>query len=161
MPLIDWVGITVDIFAQFTQALVALFKITTLQEHGWDLAEVRRRADVFSILDSSSDSVNRVPAALGMVDAEGPRSGLFFKTSYLLRAIKTLFLTEMPQALRPDSLQSQIGAGDGSNLHGDAEDAQPSDRFLCNLVHEPWLPDILDFLYNQGLHDPADTASEI
>ncbi|OAQ92095.1 Zn2/Cys6 DNA-binding protein [Purpureocillium lilacinum] len=121
MPLADWVGVNVDVFAQFTHTLVVVLRLNTVSEPGWDLQESCRRADVLEILDRACDTIDRVPPAIGMVDAKGPRSGLFFKTTYLLKAIKSLFVAEM-------------GPKDGVSI---------LDDFLMNLENEPWLSDIL------------------
>lgn len=143
MPLADWVGVNVDVFAQFTHTLVVVFRLNTVSEPGWDLQESCRRADVLEILDRACDTIDRVPPAIGMVDAKGPRSGLFFKTTYLLKAIKSLFVAEMgPSALagsRPPSINSGMDEADPV-----AEDGVSIlDDFLMNLENEPWLSDIL------------------
>ncbi|KAI3323024.1 hypothetical protein HD806DRAFT_535520 [Xylariaceae sp. AK1471] len=144
MPLFNWVGITVDIFAQFTHCLVVLFKLTTLNETGWDLAEVRRRADVFEVLDRASEAIDRVPATLGIVDVDGPRKGLFFKTPYLLRTIKALFLAQMAPEPQPDAWQSpQNNVSGDLNGAGGSLDSLIPDEVLMGLWDEPWLSDIL------------------
>ncbi|KAK7959619.1 uncharacterized protein PG986_004473 [Apiospora aurea] len=103
MPVVDWLGITVDTFAQFTHCIIVLFKLTILNEPGWDAEEVRRRIDVFATLDRCCEIVESVPTAVGMIDIEGgSRRGLFFKTSHLSRAIKALIMAEMT----PDALAS-------------------------------------------------------
>lgn len=75
----DWVGVNVDIFAQFTHCLVVLFKLTVLEEPGWDVAEVKRRANVLRIRDHYRDKIELVPQAIELVDAPGSRCGLFSK----------------------------------------------------------------------------------
>lgn len=142
MPECVWIGISVDIFAQFMHCLVVLFKLTTLETLGWDLEEVRRRADVFEILDRAAETVDRVPARLGIMDARGPRRGLLFKTSYLFRAIKALFMAEMgPRKQQQQQQQSLLAAQDGSV--GSGGDGYVSDEFLMSLWDEPWFSDIL------------------
>lgn len=141
MPLFNWIGINVDIFAHFTHCLVVLFKLTTLEAPGWDLEEVRRRANVFEILDRAAETVDRVPVTLGIVDAEGPRRGLLFKTSYLFRAIKALFLAEMGPQKQQLRQQSLSAAQDGGVGFGD--DGYVPDEFLMSLWDEPWFSDIL------------------
>ncbi|KAI1120721.1 hypothetical protein F5Y10DRAFT_272806 [Nemania abortiva] len=142
MPLFNWVGISVDVFAQFTHCLVVLFKLTTLERPGWDLGEVMRRANVFEILDRAAETVDRVPGALGIVDAEGPRRGLLFKTSYLFRAIKVLFLQEIGPHKQQQLEQQLLSTGqNGSVEFGDAE--YVSDEFLEGLWEEPWFSDIM------------------
>jgi hypothetical protein len=158
MPTIDWIGITVDSFAQFTHFLVVLFKLTTLDEPDWDLDEVRRRADLFNILDSSCDMLQGLPSALGIIDADGPRRGLFFKTSDLLKTIKALFLAEMPSSMRPPP-----HAPDYTSDYGSAgehvEDMLPADDFLFNISDEPWLSDIFEYSYAVGPETSFDPSA--
>ncbi|KAI0113647.1 hypothetical protein GGR51DRAFT_506152 [Nemania sp. FL0031] len=138
MPLFGWLGISVDFFAQFTQCLVILFKLTTLEITGWDLEEVKRRVNVFEVLDRAAETVDCVPGTLGIVDAEGPRRGLLFKTSYLFRAIKALFLAEMG----PQKQQQSLPTADNGSV-GLVDDGYFTDEFLESLWDEPWLSDIL------------------
>ncbi|KAG4221965.1 hypothetical protein PC116_g29559 [Phytophthora cactorum] len=116
LPLRDWHGFTADLFTQFTQYLVVLFRLLTLDEPGWDPEEVRRRADVFAIIDRACLQVDRVPIVTGMVDAEGPRSGFFFKMSRLLRDVRTLFVAEMASH---SQLNSTFSAADSMPTSGD------------------------------------------
>ncbi|ETS73708.1 hypothetical protein PFICI_14654 [Pestalotiopsis fici W106-1] len=153
MPLVDWLGVTVDTFAQFTHCLIILFKLTTLSEPGWDIEEVRRRADVLEALDRSCATVERVPTAVGMVDAEpeSPHRGLFFKTTYLLRSIKALILAEMtPDGVPSAALQSpesgvvidDYNEGGGSLMHYGTEYMFMRDELVLSLSDEPWLSDM-------------------
>lgn len=167
MPLVDWLGITVDTFAQFTHCLIVLFKLTTLSEPGWDREEVRRRADVLAALDRSCDTVERVPAAVGMVDAEpeSPRRGLFFKTTYLLRSIKALILAEMtPDVLCGPALQSpesgivvdDYHAGGNGVVNYGTENMPIPDELVLSLSDEPWLSDIWSSPWDRLSEDTFD-----
>lgn len=149
MPLDDWVGMNVDIFAQFTHLLVVLFKLTTLQEPDWDLEEVRMRADLFDIIDRSCDMLQGLPLAVGITDADGPRRGLFFKSTDLLKTIKALFLAEMPSSMHP-ILPSHDNVGEYSSADDLGGDSLISDDFMLNLANEPWLFDIFDYSYALG-----------
>ncbi|KAI1251471.1 hypothetical protein MGN70_006039 [Eutypa lata] len=148
----DWIGISVDGFTQFTHCLVVLFKLTMLEEPGWDVDEVRKRADVFGILDHTCEVVHRVPAAVGMVDADGPRNGLFFKVTYFLRAIKALFLSELPPTIQVDSSR-----GNSSDPADPMADVAISDDFILNLADEPWFSDIMGSTWDFGIESPFDT----
>lgn len=146
MPLLYWTGVSVDTFAQFTHSLVVLLRLTTLEEPGWDREEVRGRVDVFDVLDRACEMVDRIPGELGLVDAEGPRSGLFFKTNYLFRAIKQLFLRHAKEKA-PEVEQSVSMAGKGVKSGLEASVIQAStteDEFIMDLSNEPWLADLLD-----------------
>jgi hypothetical protein len=146
-PNVEKLGINVDLFAQFTHCLVVLFKLTNLEESGWDVEEVRQRADVFKILDHFCETVQLVPAELGIVDADGPRRGVFFKTKYLLRAIKELFLAEMSPNVRPIALQPYQSVFDGNAATDSVGDGSVSDDFVLDLSDEPWLSDIMEYSY--------------
>lgn len=145
MPLVYWTGVSMDTFSQLTHSLVVLFRLTTHNEPGWDQDEVRKRADVLSILDQACDTINQIPPTLGIVDADGPRSGIFFKTTYLFRAIKALFMREMqPTALEEQLPFSVPGPAVDTTLSMDAA-GEPAlvDDFIMNLSNEPWLADLL------------------
>ncbi|XXG97576.1 hypothetical protein Hte_003881 [Hypoxylon texense] len=141
-PVHECIGVNVDVFSQFSQCLVVLFKLATLDEPGWDLEEVRRRADVFAILDRFYEFIEGVPAALGIVDAEGPRRGLFFKVKDVIRAIKTLFLAQLP----PNAPQGAAAAfptpnsrADGNEMNGAPEftlDPALMDDALLNMMYD-------------------------
>ncbi|KAI1471988.1 uncharacterized protein F4812DRAFT_201402 [Daldinia caldariorum] len=116
LPPADWHGLTADLFTHCTQYLIVLFRLATLDEPGWDLDDVRRRADVFAVIDRCILEVERVPPALGMVDAEGARSGFFFKLPLLLRDVKVLFIAEMQQQQQQQQQQQsnpQLNPGRG------------------------------------------------
>lgn len=159
MPLARWPGISMDTFSQLTHALVVLFRLTTHDDgdDGWDAAEVRRRADVLAVLDRACDTLERIPAALGIVDADGPRSGLFFKSTYLFRAIKALFVREMGarglvgggaggggMGMTTTTAAFSMADATGSDVSMDGV-GQPAlvDDFIMNLSNEPWLADLL------------------
>ncbi|KAK3379003.1 hypothetical protein B0T24DRAFT_144101 [Lasiosphaeria ovina] len=154
----EWLGVTVDVFAQMMHTVVVLFKLTTLADDGdgdgegddntdslaasgWDGDAVRRRADMHEILDTWLRRVERIPAALGLVDADGPRRGLFFKTPFLLRAVKALFVAETgpPRRAAPANSHVQqqqavdINPGPGpDNNSAAAAGASTSPNFLTS-----------------------------
>jgi hypothetical protein len=154
----DWVGITVDSFAQFTHMLVVLFKLTILMEPGWDLEEVRRRVDLFDIIDRSCEMLQGLPSELGITDADGPRRGLFFKTTGLLMTIKNLFLAEMPSSMLPSPHSHEI-ASDYSSAGDSGGDFSIPDDFLFNIADEPWLSDIFDYSYALGSEIPYNQSA--
>lgn len=155
----DWIGITVDYFTQLTHILVVLFKLTTLDEPGWDLEEVRRRADVFDFLDRACESMDRVPAELGIVDADGPRRGLFFKAVYMLRTIKALFVAELPPGMLPNALPTPGSSGADYNDTAAFEgEFSISEDFVLDLENEPWLSDIFGSSWDFRPENPLDNS---
>ncbi|KAJ4387719.1 hypothetical protein N0V93_008318 [Gnomoniopsis smithogilvyi] len=148
MPLLHWTGVSMDIFTQFTHNLVVLFRLTTLDEPGWDIDQVRKRADVFSILDRACDLVDRIPGELGLMDADGQRSGLFFKTNYLFRAIKQLFLRQArAKGTQVEKAVTNFGQGvevESSPQMPAYESTTTTEDLIMDLSNEPWLADLLE-----------------
>ncbi|KAI1381383.1 hypothetical protein F4677DRAFT_402845 [Hypoxylon crocopeplum] len=161
MPLHDWLAITTDTFSQFTQCLVILFKLATLEEPGWDLEEVKRRADVFEILDRACEIISNGPTTSSILNAEAQPISLIPKTLHLFRTIKAMFLAEMPQNIpasaaafpTPDSGLGGIDMNDAFDFMGDEVFA---DEFLLNMMHEDILTSAWDFRQDNS-YIPFDT----
>ncbi|KAK6076042.1 hypothetical protein SCUP234_07542 [Seiridium cupressi] len=154
MPLVDAIGVHVDNFTQFLHCIVVLFKLSVLEEPGWDLEEVRRRLDVFNVLDTTYELVENITIVTGMVDAEGPRSGLFFKAKHLWRAIRALLVAEYSESMVTSNFhgcQKEGGANEAATVTEDIS----MDNFLFNLADEPWLSDICN--YDWAAEGPFET----
>ncbi|KAI1388440.1 uncharacterized protein F4822DRAFT_402841 [Hypoxylon trugodes] len=147
-PISQWVSFTSDITTQFMQYVVVLFKLNTLDEPGWDLQEVRRRADVFEILDHTCEQLNRLPTLVGMIDADGPRRGFFFKMIRLLRDIKGLLLAEMPPNAPSDATAAAaFPTPESADANGAGEfmDFSFTDEFLMGMLQEDISAPVWDF----------------
>jgi hypothetical protein len=153
LPPVDMIGIHVDNFTQFLHCIVVLFKLTIYEAPGWDPSEVRKRLDVFQVLDSTYQQIDDTATAAGLVDADGPRSGLFFKAKHLWRAIKALLAAEMPTEMTLVSLEQHPAQPTPEDANGILEDV-PMDDFIMGLADEPWLSDI--FTYEWPVDDAFD-----
>ncbi|KFA51401.1 hypothetical protein S40293_03285 [Stachybotrys chartarum IBT 40293] len=144
--LAEWIGISVELFNQLTQCLIILFRLASVDEPNWDADEVRRRADVFQVLDHCAGIMDHVPKAVGMVDATGGRRGLFFKGPRLIRAIKTLMMAEMarkkPQSLQAASATNDQMIGQSDYRSGPEMEVMPASGVDLNIEYEPWLSDL-------------------
>lgn len=113
----DWTSVTVDRFTQSTHCLGVLFKLTTLEEPGWDVEGVRRRADVLGILDHACEimRMHRVPAAVGTVDARTGRGVVSSPRRRILccELSRFFFLSELPP-----SMVSVVDSGSGGGSGG-------------------------------------------
>jgi hypothetical protein len=148
--IIDWVGMTVEMFSQFTHFMLVLFKLTTLNEPGWDLQEVKRRADVFAVLDHYTKVLELVPVEADIVDTDGPRRGMIFKGPYIIRAIKALFLMEIGEEIPQTAPTSGIGCMDAINEADNSMEAPISEDFLWALAEEPWLSELFTSTWDMG-----------
>jgi hypothetical protein len=158
LPLSAKVGISVDTFTQFTHCLIVIFKLTVIKEPGWNNDDVRQRADLFEIIDQACEQAENVPIAVGLVDAPGPRKGLFFKTTFLLQRIKRLFMEEMANLtgnsveIRDDKEQDYPNASTEFSV----DDGAFPGEFLFNLENEPWIAGIWDHSW----YFPTETSPE-
>lgn len=152
--LTEWIGITVELFNQLTQCLIILFRLASVDEPSWDVGEVRRRADVFQVLDRCADIMDQVPKAVGMVDATGGRRGLFFKGPRLIRTIKALMTAEMarkkPQSLLSASATNGQIIGQSDYRSGPEMEMMPESGFDLNIENEPWLSDLFVSSWDSG-----------
>ncbi|KAL8329814.1 hypothetical protein RB597_005209 [Gaeumannomyces tritici] len=117
---LGWIAdVDLNGYVQMTHCLVQLFRLHTLPDDkchgdgdgdggpGLDLADIRRRADVFKVIDTLCDEMDKIPGAYEMVDAPGPRRGLFFKAAAHLRIIKGMMLSQLPEHMKRQREQEQ------------------------------------------------------
>lgn len=156
IPIDGWVGINVDSFGQFTYCLAVLFRLTTLEDPDWDNEDVKRRADLLSLLDYYAITLDEVHKVTGMVDAPGPRSGMFFKTSFLMKALKKLFVKELNPDYKEPEAESEKQPVDELMKQGNMQSApdiameEPSftQEFLSGLAEEPWISDMFGMTWD-------------
>ena len=133
VPLVDWIGVSFEVFAQFWNCLTLLFQLTTLDEPGWDTEEVRKRVDLLHILEDFAQSFERLPEAVGLVnDTTKGEIGAIFRAVPHIRAMKAKFMAEMT----PATLQSVEDPGA----------VEVSDDFEMCFADGPWLTEMFEFL---------------
>jgi hypothetical protein len=120
LHLLDWIGIPFSIWTQFSQCLTILFKLSTLNEHGWNTAEARKRADVLDIMENLAKGSEKLTELVDLVDIG--ENSVFFKAPPLLRGLSAKFAAEMT-----------VQSGDSRSIVG------ISDDFVMCFVDDPWL----------------------
>jgi hypothetical protein len=109
VPLIDWIGTTYAILAQFSHCVILLFKLTSLEELDWDRTDVMKRANVLDILERLAQRFDSIPPLLGLVDSHNPEeTGIFFKSPRLIRVLKTTISAELGQIPLQMGVQSNF-----------------------------------------------------
>lgn len=69
IPPAQWIGLTFNIFTQKIQGIVALFRLSTVDHvPDWNTAEVRKRLDVFALLDRVADRMDMAAAAIPVAE---------------------------------------------------------------------------------------------
>jgi hypothetical protein len=87
-----WIGTPFGTFTQYGHCTILLFKLSTLDEPGWDKNDVKKRADLLEILERLAARLSTIPQEFNLVDTvEGSDSGLFFKGPKLIRGMRASF----------------------------------------------------------------------
>ncbi|KAH9906340.1 hypothetical protein F4778DRAFT_801578 [Xylariomycetidae sp. FL2044] len=146
-PIDVWFGIDVECLSRLTGCLVVLFRLGTLDEPGWDVDEVRKQVDVFAILDRICQNIEEIVVVLGLIDADGPKRGLFFKAGHLFSSIKVFFSNEMKSHTLSSAPQASASHPpyNSSTLQG--WDVFVPEEFFSNLSNEPWFSDFTQSLW--------------
>ncbi|TLD13996.1 uncharacterized protein PgNI_04470 [Pyricularia grisea] len=160
----DLVGVPTDSLSQFTLCMVVAFRLTMVgadgDEPGWDAEEMRRRIDVFGMLDRAYEKLSRVQNDAGIVaDFPGPRLGIWQKSPMMFRMMKALLMAELPPGMTLPGMEAAAEeAGqhqhqqpamrtpesmDQSNEAGDMfAGIMVPDQVVMTMADEPWLSEL-------------------
>jgi hypothetical protein len=157
MPISCWLGFHVDLFAQLMHCVVVLFKLSLIDEVGWDLMEVKRRADVFAFLDRVSETMqNRVVPEMEIVDGTS-RTSLLYRHG-LFHLIKGFLMAKITAERGQQSAALFLTPESGDSQHDSAYAADhdmPMMQYetFMGLMDEPWASDILNFSWDVPVDD--------
>jgi hypothetical protein len=147
VPLADWIGITYAILAQFSHCAILLFKLMSLDEPYWDRAVVMDRASLLDILERLAQRLDSIPPLLGLVDSDDPEeTGIFFKSSRLIRALKTSFSTGLAQ----NQSQKEVHPSFDLDTHDYIGESFTQTDIQMAFADDPWWS---EFLLVQGTVD--------
>jgi len=114
IPVSEWLGISFSMWGQDTHCVILLLKMNRREEFGWDTKEMRRRVDLLAHLDTLARGMDEVVMVHGLVDAEGRggQSGIFFRASHMVKAMKAGLSSELgPWARDRDEMaMATVGA---------------------------------------------------
>jgi hypothetical protein len=130
LPQSAYIGLSFPCYSHMAHCLIALHKLSVVQDAAWDRAAARRELDLFEVCD-------RIEADLDFVVREYRpgcgESDLFVKCGKALKSFRALWWADL------------MGGGN-SNAKGDARAAHSRRRSLAQLP--------------ENLHTPATTPSE-
>jgi hypothetical protein len=144
-PNCEWIGTPFGTFTQYGHCTILLFKLTTLDEQGWDTNDVKKRANLLEILERLATRLETIPNEFGLVDtAENEEPGLFFKGPRLIRGMKASFATEL------NSVQTGIQAPENPQTAEILCNVPDPDDILMLLADDPFMAEMF------CIHGPFD-----
>ena len=115
VPIPHWIGVPFSLCAQHSHCMILLLKLSTLDEKGWDTAEVRRRVDVLEKLETLAKGFEQVPKTFGLKNDCKNNEGLWFGAPFKLRMMKEGFRKEI---LSFDKAKFGVGGEGMGNENG-------------------------------------------
>ena len=135
----DSLGITFTISSQLAHSVIVLFRLSTLDEPGWDKQEVRKRADLYDVLERTAQAYESLIRVHGMVDDTGTgESGMLFKAPFLIRGMKANFRAEMAP-------ESDFSASSGDHIVGPFGEPLLMDDTMIYLPDDPLFTELMYF----------------
>ncbi|KAJ4423327.1 hypothetical protein N0V82_002055 [Gnomoniopsis sp. IMI 355080] len=131
------IGLTFSTFMQKIQGLVALFRLSKLDNvPAWNTAEVRKRLDIFALLERLAVLMDSVAAATAVAEDEPGEDSLWRKASKVMRRMKMGIKEDFPD------MNEGLNVGQVSDLVSGGPNLAPQDLqdpFMSNLSDDPWL----------------------
>ncbi|KAH8595671.1 hypothetical protein B0O99DRAFT_686658 [Bisporella sp. PMI_857] len=87
IPPGDYIGFPFSIFSQLSHCLITLYKLSSLDDPSWPKAEVRKTADILSILDMAINNLAQVSSLAGL-DRSNFGEDIFTRTAMRFRSIR-------------------------------------------------------------------------
>lgn len=142
------IGITFDIYVQLIHCIVALIRLTKFDDFpAWDTAEVRRRLDIFSLLDRIADGMEKLPMAAGIVEDNGNEESTWSRIMKGMRLLKIGTQADLLDVeddvctvrTKPDEMETTVttSAGGSTDVEGQ-QDATIGD-VATSFGDDPWL----------------------
>lgn len=148
-------GGTFHLFVQLVSCLVAVIKLSRLEDFpAWDTAEVRRRLDIFALFDRISARMDKIRAAVGILEDDEREESIWAKSIKVMGLMKAGVQADWaatgagggepdPAAPGAQALDSRLAMAAGSDgvmganlqLNQDALTGE----FVHNFGDDPWL----------------------
>jgi hypothetical protein len=144
-----WIGTHFGTFTQYGHCTILLFKLSTLDEPGWDKNDVKKRADLLEILERLATRLDTIPQEFNLVDTvEGADTGLFFKGPKLIRGMRASFAAELNASSQLQTVNYQ--AVENPKTAELLSNVPDSDDVLMLLADDPFMAEMF------CIHGPFD-----
>ncbi|CAN8095224.1 unnamed protein product [Discula destructiva] len=136
VPPAQLMGLTFNIFTQKIQAIVALLRLSTIDHiPAWNTSQVRKRMDIFALLDRIAIQMDSAVAAMAVTEDDPGEDSIWKKAANVMRRIKIALKEDFPdmsQGVEAEQVSDLVtGAGlPSQNLQ---------DPFMTNFADDPWL----------------------
>ncbi|ROV86940.1 hypothetical protein VMCG_10872 [Cytospora schulzeri] len=142
------IGVTFDIFVQLIHCIVALIRLTKLDSFpAWDTAEVKRRLDIFCLLDRIADGMEKLPIAAGIAEDNGSEDSAWSRVVKGIRLLKIGTQTDLLNVgddlctvrAKLDELDTTVTASAGGSMDVEGQQEALIGDAVTNFGDDPWL----------------------
>lgn len=142
------IGLTFDIYVQLIHCIVALIRLTKFDDFAaWDTAEVRRRIDIFSLLDRIADGMEKLPVAAGMVEDSSNGESAWSRIVKGLRLLKLGTQANILDAgddvstirTKLDEIGTTVTSSTGGSTNVEGQQDAPIGDVATSFGDDPWL----------------------
>lgn len=138
IPPSDYIGFPYSFFSQLSHCLLTLYKLSSLDDPSWVKAEVRKTADIISILDMVINNLAQVSSLAGL-DSSDMGEDIFTRTAKRFRSVKVGWEAKLDTGVMRATSASR--PTDDLNLPYDFSMGFPESEW-----QDDWLTDILTSL---------------
>ena len=126
-----YVGFPFSIFSQLSHCLIALYRLSTLDDPAWDKDMVQNTANLLLISDQVAQNMGRVTGLAGL-DSDSTESGVFTRAAKMAESIRLGWEAKLDAEPRQPAIPTRHGVG------STIPEALPMD-----FSDDTWLTDIL------------------
>ena len=127
-----YIGLPFSIFSQLVRCLIALCRLTSLDDLSCDEHGVWKTADPLLILDRVIDNLEQVPILAGLDNSDSPEKDPFSRAAQMFRSLRPVWEAK----INPDEL-STIPIPQNIN------ETFPPDALTVEFFDDDWLMDLL------------------
>jgi hypothetical protein len=127
-----YIGFPFSIFSQLFRCLLALYRLTTVDDVSWDVEGVLTAADALLILDHVINNMEQVATVAGLDQNEKPGEDVFHRGVQMFRSLRAGWEAKLDPAQVSTFPTPQ-----------DANENFPLDSFAVEFFDNEWLMDLL------------------
>lgn len=138
-PVSDYIGSPFAAVTHVVRGLVTLWRLSTLDENGWDTDAVRAVADPLNIIDGLIATFERVPAVVGLDSSGTSDVDIYTQTARIFRVVRAEWAAILDARRSSAVDQANAAAAQGLNQNGGMAEMMFPEAFGMDIFEGDWL----------------------